>query len=118
MLSYCICLPAFFFPYCCAQFNFACCSAGDEAADGTESSWSMDCSTVVRVKTLHISSPILAAKSPFFYKVNPPPPPSCVVVLKDNYIISTIALHFFSIKYMDVNFFHLSTLTFLKLPIK
>lgn len=43
--------------------------AGDEAANGNESSWSMDCSTVVRVKTLHISSPILAAKSPFFYKV-------------------------------------------------
>lgn len=42
---------------------------GDEAVNGNESSWSMDCSTVVRVKTLHISSPILAAKSPFFYKV-------------------------------------------------
>ncbi|KAH9731707.1 BTB/POZ domain-containing protein POB1 [Citrus sinensis] len=43
--------------------------SGDEAANGNESSWSMDCSTVVRVKTLHISSPILAAKSPFFYKL-------------------------------------------------
>ncbi|XP_065860267.1 BTB/POZ domain-containing protein POB1-like [Euphorbia lathyris] len=43
--------------------------SGDEAADGSESPWSMDCSTVVRVKTLHISSPILAAKSPFFYKL-------------------------------------------------
>ncbi|KAJ6404311.1 hypothetical protein OIU84_012481 [Salix udensis] len=43
--------------------------SGDEAADDNESSWSMDCSTVVRVKTLHISSPILAAKSPFFYKL-------------------------------------------------
>ncbi|KAF5731770.1 putative atpob1 [Tripterygium wilfordii] len=43
--------------------------SGDEAADGNESPWSMDCSTVVRVKTLHISSPILAAKSPFFYKL-------------------------------------------------
>ncbi|XP_071735901.1 BTB/POZ domain-containing protein POB1-like [Rutidosis leptorrhynchoides] len=32
-------------------------------------SWSMECSTVVRVKTLHISSPILAARSPFFYKL-------------------------------------------------
>jgi hypothetical protein len=64
----------------------------------------MDCSTVVRIKTLHISSPILAAKSPFFYKVTPPPPPPACS--------STIALHFFSIKYMDVNFFHLSTLTF------
>ncbi|OAY49070.1 BTB/POZ domain-containing protein POB1 [Manihot esculenta] len=43
--------------------------SGDEAPDGNESAWSMDCSTVVRVKTLHISSPILAAKSPFFYKL-------------------------------------------------
>ncbi|KAJ4728175.1 BTB/POZ domain-containing POB1-like protein [Melia azedarach] len=44
-------------------------ASGDEAVNGNESSWSMDCSTVVRVKTLHISSPILAAKSPFFYKL-------------------------------------------------
>lgn len=43
--------------------------AGDEAVNSNESNWSMDCSTVLRVKTLHISSPILAAKSPFFYKV-------------------------------------------------
>ncbi|KAF5744405.1 POZ/BTB containing G-protein 1 isoform 1 [Tripterygium wilfordii] len=43
--------------------------SGDEAADGNESTWSMGGSTVVRVKTLHISSPILAAKSPFFYKL-------------------------------------------------
>ena len=42
---------------------------GDEAANSNDSNWSMDCSTVLRVKTLHISSPILAAKSPFFYKV-------------------------------------------------
>ncbi|KAK7258550.1 hypothetical protein RIF29_24130 [Crotalaria pallida] len=44
---------------------------GDEAANSidNDSSWSMDCSSVVRVKTLHISSPILAAKSPFFYKL-------------------------------------------------
>ena len=42
---------------------------GDEAANSNDSDWGMDCSTVVRVKTLHISSPILAAKSPFFYKV-------------------------------------------------
>lgn len=33
---------------------------GDEAAN---------CSAAVNVRTLHISSPILAAKSPFFYKV-------------------------------------------------
>ncbi|GMH17285.1 hypothetical protein Nepgr_019126 [Nepenthes gracilis] len=42
---------------------------GNEAAHSDDSSWSMDCSTVVRVKILHISSPILAAKSPFFYKL-------------------------------------------------
>jgi hypothetical protein len=70
--GYCICIPALFFPYHCAHHKFACNSADDEAGDGNESSWSMDCSTVVRVKTLHISSPILAAKSPFFYKVKVP----------------------------------------------
>ncbi|EOX95807.1 POZ/BTB containin G-protein 1 isoform 3 [Theobroma cacao] len=43
--------------------------SGDEDANSNESSWSMDFSTVLRVKTLHISSPILAAKSPFFYKL-------------------------------------------------
>ncbi|OAY62211.1 BTB/POZ domain-containing protein POB1 [Manihot esculenta] len=43
--------------------------SGDEAADFNESASSMDCSSIVRVKTLHISSPILAAKSPFFYKL-------------------------------------------------
>ncbi|KAJ7951249.1 BTB/POZ domain-containing POB1-like protein [Quillaja saponaria] len=44
-------------------------ASGDEAENSNDSSWSMDCSTVVKVKTLHISSPILAAKSPFFYKL-------------------------------------------------
>ncbi|KAG4938098.1 hypothetical protein JHK84_044347 [Glycine max] len=45
--------------------------SGDEATNSNDSDWSMDCSAgaVVRVKTLHISSPILAAKSPFFYKL-------------------------------------------------
>ncbi|KAG7994606.1 hypothetical protein I3843_01G066400 [Carya illinoinensis] len=43
--------------------------SGDEAGNSNDSSWSMDHSVVVRVKTLHISSPILAAKSPFFYKL-------------------------------------------------
>lgn len=43
--------------------------SGDEAAPGNDESWSMDCSAVLRVKTIHISSPILAAKSPFFYKL-------------------------------------------------
>ncbi|KVH89043.1 BTB/Kelch-associated [Cynara cardunculus var. scolymus] len=42
--------------------------SGDEGANDVDSNWSMECSTVLRVKTLHISSPILAAKSPFFYK--------------------------------------------------
>ncbi|KAM7276002.1 hypothetical protein ACFE04_017868 [Oxalis oulophora] len=40
----------------------------DEAAPSNEPTWSFD-PTVVRVKELHISSPILAAKSPFFYKL-------------------------------------------------
>jgi len=46
---------------------------GDEAVnDNDEPNLGMDYSepAVVRVKTLHISSPILAAKSPFFYKVD------------------------------------------------
>uniref|UniRef100_A0A7C8YSD2 BTB domain-containing protein n=1 Tax=Opuntia streptacantha TaxID=393608 RepID=A0A7C8YSD2_OPUST len=43
--------------------------SGDEEANSNDSLWSMECSTVVRVQTLHISSPILAAKSPFFYKL-------------------------------------------------
>ncbi|KAK9121644.1 hypothetical protein Syun_019261 [Stephania yunnanensis] len=43
--------------------------SGEEAANINDSSWGMDCSAVLRVKTLHISSPILAAKSPFFYKL-------------------------------------------------
>ncbi|KAK4787785.1 hypothetical protein SAY86_011618 [Trapa natans] len=42
---------------------------GDDADSGNESNWSLDSSTVLQVKTLHISSPILAAKSPFFYKL-------------------------------------------------
>ncbi|XP_057456201.1 BTB/POZ domain-containing protein At2g46260-like [Lotus japonicus] len=45
--------------------------SGDEAGNSNGSNRTMDCSvdTIVRVKTLHISSPILAAKSPFFYKL-------------------------------------------------
>ncbi|RDX67682.1 BTB/POZ domain-containing protein POB1, partial [Mucuna pruriens] len=43
--------------------------SGDEVANGNDSNWNMDCSAVVRVRKLHISSPILAAKSPFFYKL-------------------------------------------------
>ncbi|CAI9094231.1 OLC1v1029931C1 [Oldenlandia corymbosa var. corymbosa] len=41
----------------------------DEATEESDSSLNMDCSTALTVKTIHISSPILAAKSPFFYKL-------------------------------------------------
>ncbi|XLU19177.1 hypothetical protein S245_055243, partial [Arachis hypogaea] len=48
-------------------------STNEERLSGDESSnnhdWSCDCSIDVRVRTLYISSPILAAKSPFFYKL-------------------------------------------------
>lgn len=43
--------------------------SGDEAANTDDSSSDVDPSRILRVRTLHISSPILAAKSPFFYKV-------------------------------------------------
>lgn len=42
---------------------------GNDTAHCNDSSWNSDSSTVLRVKTIHISSPILAAKSPFFYKL-------------------------------------------------
>ncbi|KAK4490777.1 hypothetical protein RD792_001489, partial [Penstemon davidsonii] len=42
--------------------------SGHEAAQGKETSSSMDY-LAAQVKTIHISSPILAAKSPFFYKL-------------------------------------------------
>ncbi|XWS38275.1 hypothetical protein CRYUN_Cryun19dG0117500 [Craigia yunnanensis] len=42
---------------------------GNDTTHSNDSSWNMDCSTVIKVKTIHISSPILAAKSPFFYKL-------------------------------------------------
>lgn len=42
---------------------------GDETLQNSGSPLSMDCSVVLQVKTIHISSPILAAKSPFFYKL-------------------------------------------------
>ncbi|KAI5655381.1 hypothetical protein M9H77_32568 [Catharanthus roseus] len=42
---------------------------GDEATPSHEASSDMDFCHVLRVKTIHISSPILAAKSPFFYKL-------------------------------------------------
>ncbi|CAN4124997.1 unnamed protein product [Withania somnifera] len=44
-------------------------NSGDEAANTDESTWNCDSPRVMKVKTLHISSPILAAKSPFFYKL-------------------------------------------------
>lgn len=42
---------------------------GDETVQNDESDLSMDSSAILRVETIHISSPILAAKSPFFYKL-------------------------------------------------
>ncbi|XP_016737113.2 BTB/POZ domain-containing protein POB1 isoform X1 [Gossypium hirsutum] len=42
---------------------------GNDSIYNNDSSKNMDCSKVLRVKTIHISSPILAAKSPFFYKL-------------------------------------------------
>ncbi|EPS68073.1 hypothetical protein M569_06692, partial [Genlisea aurea] len=41
----------------------------DDTMDGDESNCSEDGTKVLRVETLHISSLILAAKSPFFYKL-------------------------------------------------
>ncbi|KAJ0986230.1 hypothetical protein J5N97_004586 [Dioscorea zingiberensis] len=43
--------------------------SGDEPSNSSDSSWSMDCSPVLRIKSIFISSAILAAKSPFFYKL-------------------------------------------------
>lgn len=42
---------------------------GEEAAPDNDLPGNMEGLPVLRVKTLHISSPILAAKSPFFYKL-------------------------------------------------
>ncbi|KAJ4866352.1 BTB/POZ domain protein [Raphanus sativus] len=44
------------------------CVIGDDDAS-SEPNWGIDHSTVVNVKELHISPPILADKSPFFYKL-------------------------------------------------
>ncbi|KAI4315496.1 hypothetical protein L6164_028296 [Bauhinia variegata] len=43
--------------------------SGHEVAQGSDLSQSTSCSKVLSVRTVHISSPILAAKSPFFYKL-------------------------------------------------
>lgn len=43
---------------------------GDKATRRHDAARSLDLSTVLYVKTIHINSAILAAKSPFFYKVN------------------------------------------------
>ncbi|KAJ6946149.1 BTB/POZ domain-containing protein POB1-like isoform X1 [Populus alba x Populus x berolinensis] len=50
-----------------AQLDFH--QRGDAAGPSSDSSWSMDCSTVLRVKSVHISSAILAAKSLFFHEL-------------------------------------------------
>ncbi|KAE8662688.1 BTB/POZ domain-containing protein [Hibiscus syriacus] len=42
---------------------------GNDMVNSNDSSWNIDCSTVLRVNIVHVSSPILAAKSPFFYKL-------------------------------------------------
>ncbi|XP_074264949.1 BTB/POZ domain-containing protein POB1-like [Silene latifolia] len=42
---------------------------GNEAVQDNESPLKIDSPAVLRVRTVHISSPILAAKSPFFYKL-------------------------------------------------
>ncbi|KAK8658055.1 hypothetical protein V6N13_036270 [Hibiscus sabdariffa] len=42
---------------------------GSDTIYNNDSSRNVDCSKIIRVKTIHISSPILAAKSPFFYKL-------------------------------------------------
>ncbi|XP_050375672.1 BTB/POZ domain-containing protein POB1-like [Argentina anserina] len=46
-----------------------CTSVNDEAGESNDLFWISDCSTALRVETIHISSAILAAKSPFFYKL-------------------------------------------------
>ncbi|KAM3289829.1 BTB/POZ domain-containing protein POB1 [Capsicum chacoense] len=40
-----------------------------EASKSTDSSTNMDSATGLQIRSIHISSPILAAKSPFFYKL-------------------------------------------------
>ncbi|KAJ6341723.1 hypothetical protein OIU78_009806 [Salix suchowensis] len=50
-----------------AQLDFH--ERGDAAGPSSDSSWSMDCSTVLRVKSIHISSAILAAKSLYFHEL-------------------------------------------------
>uniref|UniRef100_A0A6M2F1P3 BTB domain-containing protein n=1 Tax=Populus davidiana TaxID=266767 RepID=A0A6M2F1P3_9ROSI len=50
-----------------AQLDFN--QRGDAAGPSSDSSWSMDCSTVLRVRCIYISSAILAAKSLFFHKL-------------------------------------------------
>lgn len=42
---------------------------GDGSTENSDSPSNMDCTAVLHVRTIHISSPILAAKSPFFYKL-------------------------------------------------
>ncbi|XP_039843641.1 BTB/POZ domain-containing protein POB1-like isoform X3 [Panicum virgatum] len=40
-----------------------------EDGESSDSSWSMECTQILKVKSIYISSAILAAKSPFFYKL-------------------------------------------------
>lgn len=55
--------------FCVLQSLYCIPFVGDEAANSDDLNCEMDSSRILRVRTLHISSPILAAKSPFFYKV-------------------------------------------------
>ncbi|KAF9610542.1 hypothetical protein IFM89_023207 [Coptis chinensis] len=49
--------------------SLACEKHGEEAVEAIDSSKSMVCSEGSRVRTLHVSSPILAAKSQYFHKL-------------------------------------------------
>ncbi|KAK1320896.1 BTB/POZ domain-containing protein POB1 [Acorus calamus] len=43
--------------------------SGDEGTHSNESSWSMECTSILKVKTIYVCSAILAEKSPFFLKL-------------------------------------------------
>jgi hypothetical protein len=53
--------------YCWNHWAFFFVSGED--GESSDSSLNMECNQVLRVKSIYISSAILAAKSPFFYKV-------------------------------------------------
>jgi hypothetical protein len=57
------------FPSLFVLFSLTWYLAGDDG-QGIDSSWTVVGTPVLRVKTIYISSAILAAKSPFFFKVS------------------------------------------------